>query len=49
MVLSRRTFHALGGLIAPGMAADLLAVRGAPSPDALQDPMRIVKDGVFIR
>ncbi|WP_338668659.1 amidohydrolase family protein [Pseudodesulfovibrio methanolicus] len=37
------------GRIAPGMAADLLMVRGAPSPDALQDPVHIVKDGVFIR
>ncbi|MEZ7197139.1 amidohydrolase family protein [Pseudodesulfovibrio karagichevae] len=37
------------GRIAPGMAADLLMVRGAPTPDALQDPVRVVKDGVFIR
>lgn len=37
------------GLIAPGRAADLLAVRGFPTPDALEDPLRIVKDGVFIR
>jgi imidazolonepropionase-like amidohydrolase len=37
------------GRIAPGMAADLLAVRGAPAPDALQDPAHIVKDGIFIR
>ena len=37
------------GRIAPGMAADLLAVRGAPTPDALKDPVHIVKDGVFIR
>ncbi|WP_319582881.1 amidohydrolase family protein [uncultured Pseudodesulfovibrio sp.] len=37
------------GRIAPGMAADLLAVRGYPTPDALQDPVHIVKDGVFIR
>ncbi|OIQ49739.1 Imidazolonepropionase [Pseudodesulfovibrio hydrargyri] len=37
------------GRIAPGMAADLLAVRGAPAQDALQDPAHIVKDGVFIR
>jgi len=37
------------GRIAPGMAADLLAVRGAPSPDALQAPVHVVKDGVFIR
>jgi imidazolonepropionase-like amidohydrolase len=37
------------GRISPGMAADLLAVRGAPTPDALQDPAHIVKDGVFIR
>ncbi|WP_207262935.1 amidohydrolase family protein [Desulfovibrio sp. Huiquan2017] len=37
------------GRIAPGMAADLLAVRGAPSPDALKDPLHIVKDGTFIR
>jgi imidazolonepropionase-like amidohydrolase len=37
------------GRIAPGMAADLLMVRGAPTPDALQDPAHIVKDGVFIR
>jgi imidazolonepropionase-like amidohydrolase len=37
------------GRIAPGMAADLLMVLGAPTPDALQDPVHIVKDGVFIR
>lgn len=37
------------GRIAPGMAADLLAVRGAPSPDALRDPLHIVKDGILIR
>ncbi|AMK10279.1 amidohydrolase family protein [Pseudodesulfovibrio indicus] len=37
------------GLIAPGMAADLLVVRGFPTPDELQDPLHIVKDGVFIR
>ncbi|MGE4422476.1 MAG: amidohydrolase family protein [Pseudodesulfovibrio sp.] len=37
------------GRIAPGMAADLLMVRGAPTPDALQDPAHVVKDGVFIR
>jgi imidazolonepropionase-like amidohydrolase len=37
------------GRIAPGMAADLLAVHGTPTPDALRDPAHIVKDGVFIR
>jgi hypothetical protein len=31
------------------MAADLLVVRGFPTQDALQDPLHIVKDGVFIR
>ncbi|EGB15358.1 amidohydrolase [Pseudodesulfovibrio mercurii] len=37
------------GRIAPGLAADLLMVRGAPTPDALQDPVHVVKDGVFVR
>ncbi|WFS62421.1 amidohydrolase family protein [Pseudodesulfovibrio thermohalotolerans] len=37
------------GVIAPGMAADLLMVRGEPGPDALKDPLHIVKEGVFIR
>ena len=37
------------GRIAPGMAADLLVVRGVPGPDALEDPAHIVKDGVFVR
>ncbi|WP_272701477.1 amidohydrolase family protein [Desulfovibrio sp. Fe33] len=37
------------GLIAPGMAADLLVVRGEPGPDTLEAPLHIIKDGVFIR
>ena len=37
------------GRIAPNLAADLLVVRGAPTPDALQAPLHIVKDGVFLR
>ena len=39
------------GVLAEGMAADLLVVRDDPTrdPDTLKAPLHIVKDGVFIR
>jgi len=39
------------GVLAPGMAADILVVRGDPLKDVevLSDPIHIIKDGIFVR